>query len=105
MMRRMVPERLHELADAVLHLRAARDLADKDAHDVGRVQPGAEQDRGDVAQLLRGGLVALLDRVDALEQYAPVLAEHSLEDLVLRREVVVEQTVRDTGLFRDVADA
>src|SRR5690348_6545106 len=98
-------DRLHELADAVLHLRAARDLAHEHAHDVGRVQPRAEEDHRDVAELLGCRLVAVLDRVDALEEHAPVLAEHGLEDFVLRREVVVEQPVRDTGLFRDVADA
>ena len=56
-------------------------------------------------QLLARGLVRASDRVDALEEHAPVLAEDRLEHLVLRREVVVEQAVRDARLLGDVADA
>ena len=68
------------------------------------MEPGAKKDRGDVPQLLARGLARLLDRVDPLEEHAPVLPEDRLEHLVLGREVVVEQTVRDARLLGDVAD-
>jgi len=42
--------------------------------------------------------------VDRGEELAPGLAEHRLEQLVLGREVVVQEPVRDTGLLGDVAD-
>src|SRR5581483_2478477 len=45
-----------------------------------------------------------LDGVNAFEQRRPVLAEDRLEHLILGREVVVEQAVRDARLFGDVAD-
>src|SRR4029077_13058143 len=76
-----------------------------DAHDVLLVQPAVEESARDAAELLPRGLVRRLRRVDALEERIPVLAEDDVEDLVLRREVVVEQTVRDTRLLCDVADA
>ena len=49
-------------------------------------------------------LVGLLDRAHRVEDIAPRLAEDRLEQLFLRTEVVVEQTVRDTGFLGDVAD-
>ena len=68
------------------------------------VPPGAEQDLGDALELLGGRLVRVLDRAEPLEQLAEVLAEDGLEHLFLRREVVIEEPVRDPGLGRDVAD-
>ena len=44
-------------------------------------------------------------RREAPEQLAPVLAEERREHLLLGREVVVEQAVRDARLLGDVADA
>ena len=49
-------------------------------------------------------LVGGLDSREAAEQLAPVLAEHGLEHLVLRGEVVVQQSVGDARLLGDVAD-
>ena len=86
-------------------MRAAGHLAHHHADEVGIVAPRAEQDLGDSAQLLVGRLVGLLDACEALEQLAPVLAEERREHLVLGREVVVEQAVRDAGLLGDVTDA
>ena len=59
----------------------------------------------DPAQLLAAGVSDSSTERDRLEQVAPGLAEDRLEHLVLRREVVVEQAVRDAGLLGDVADA
>jgi crotonobetainyl-CoA:carnitine CoA-transferase CaiB-like acyl-CoA transferase len=67
--------------------------------------PRAKDDRSDVTQLIVRGFAGLLDRVDAFDKEAPVLAEDRLENFVLRREVVVQQAVRDAGLLGDVADA
>ncbi len=86
-------------------MRAAGHLADHHADEVGIVPPGAQQDLGDPAQLLVGGLVGLLDPRETPEQLAPVLAEERRKHLFLGGEVVVEQAVRDTGFLRDVADA
>jgi alpha-methylacyl-CoA racemase len=58
-----------------------------------------------MSQLIARRLARPLDRLDALHEDAPVLAEDRLEDLVLRREVVIQQAVCDPGLLRDVADA
>ena len=96
-------DRFHEVADPLLHLRATRDLAHENTYDVRLMPPGPQYDRGDVAQLVLRRLAGLLDRVDALDEQAPVLAEDRLEDFVLRGEVVVQQSVRDAGLFGDVA--
>ena len=52
-----------------------------------------------------GRLVRRLDRPEPRDQRAPVLDEDRAEHVVLRREVVVEQAVRDTGVLGDVADA
>jgi hypothetical protein len=43
------------------------------------------------------------DSSTALDEHGPVLAEDRLEHLVLRREVVVEEAVRDARLVGDVA--
>ena len=53
----------------------------------------------------RRGLVGRLDRAEARDERAPVLDEDRAEDVVLRREVVVEEAVRDASVLRDVADA
>ena len=106
MMRRIASIGFTSSPMRVLHLRAARDLAHEHAHDVGRVHASVRSRiAATCAQLLARRLVACLDRVDALEEHAPVLAEDRLEHLVLRREVVVEQAVRDARLLGDVADA
>ncbi len=55
-------------------------------------------------ELLVGGLVGGLDLLEPREELAPVLAEDRLQHLVLRREVVVQEAVRDARLLRDVAD-
>jgi len=98
-------DRFHEVADPFLHFGAARDLAHENADDVRLMSPGTKDDRSDVPQLVLSGLAGLLDRVDPLDEQAPVLAEDRLEDFVLRREVVVQQAMRDAGFLGDVADA
>ena len=98
-------DRLHEIGDPFLHLGTARDLAHEHADNVRLMSPRPQNDRGDMPQLVARRLTGLLHRVEALDEHAPVLAKDRLEDLVLRREVVVEQTVRDPGLLGDVADA
>src|SRR5581483_9194301 len=95
----------HELLDALLDLRAARNLAHDDAHDVRLAQPAAQEHLGDRAQLRGCGVVGLLDRMQPPEHLVPVLAKDRVEHLVLRLEVVVEQAVCDARLFCDVADA
>ncbi len=67
--------------------------------------PRAEQPRRDALELHVGGRVRRLDLVDLREEVAPGLAEDRLEHFVLRGEVVVEQSMRDTGFLGDVADA
>ena len=96
---------LRELADPLGQLGATAELADHDADDVRQVEPRAQDDRGDVAQLVGGRLVGLLHARDARLQNAPVLVEDGLENLILRLEVVVEEPVRDACLLGDVADA
>ena len=50
-------------------------------------------------------LVGRLDGAEAPDELAPVLDEDRPQDVVLRREVVVEKPVRDAGVLGDVADA
>ena len=45
-----------------------------------------------------------LDRAEAPDELAPVLDEDRAQHLVLRGEVVVEETVRDARVLGDVAD-
>jgi alpha-methylacyl-CoA racemase len=97
-------DRLHEVADAFLHLRRARDLSHENSYDVRLMAPRTKDDRGDMAQLIVRGLAGLLHRVDPLDEQAPVLAEDRLENFVFRREVVVQQPMRHAGLLGDVAD-
>ena len=85
--------------------RAACDLAHHHGDEVGIVPPRAEQDLDDALELLVRPLVGRRDRLEAAEELAPVLAEEGLEHLVLRREVVVEEAVRDACFLGDVADA
>ena len=98
-------DRLHEIADPFRQLGAARDLSHENPNDVRLMPPRAQDDRGHVSQLIAGGLLRLLDRLDAFDQHSPVLTEDRLEHLVFRREVVIEQTVSDAGFLGDVADA
>ena len=84
---------------------ASRDLANHHRHERRIVAPRAQQDLRDALELLRSGLVGGLDGPEACDERAPVLDEDRAEDVVLRREVVVEEAVRDTGVLRDVADA
>jgi alpha-methylacyl-CoA racemase len=98
-------DRFHQVADPLLQLGTARDLAHENAYDVRLMPPRAQDDRGDMAQLVARRFAGLLDRVDALDEQAPVLAEDRLEDLVLRREVVVQQAMRDARFLGDVTDA
>ena len=98
-------DRFHEVADPLLHFRAARNLAHENAHDVRLMPPRPQHDRSDVAQLVARGLAGLLDRVDALDEQAPVLSEDRLEDFVLRREVVVQQAMGNARFLGDVPDA
>ena len=58
-----------------------------------------------MAQLLAGRLARLLDALTRSTSTVPRLAEDRLQHLVLRREVVVEEAVRDARLLGDVADA
>ena len=51
------------------------------------------------------GLVGRLDRAEARDELAPVLDEDRAQHVVLRREVVVEEPVRDARVLGDVADA
>jgi alpha-methylacyl-CoA racemase len=97
-------DRLHEVADPLLDLGAARDLTDEHANDVRLVPPGAQQDRRHMTKLVARRLARPHDRVDPFDEHSPVLAEDRLEHLVLGREVVVEQAVCDAGLLGDVTD-
>jgi alpha-methylacyl-CoA racemase len=73
--------------------------------DEGRVvTPRAQEDLDEAQELLVGRFVRGLHAREPRKQLAPVLAEDRLEHLVLRREVVVEQAVRDTRLLGDVPD-
>ena len=98
-------DRLHELADAVLHLGAAGDLAHEHAHDVGlrAATCGAGSPRRGAAA--RSPARRPPRPRGCARGARPSSRGRRLEDLVLRREVVVEQAVCDAGLFRDVADA
>src|SRR2546421_11339079 len=67
--------------------------------------PGAEAVRAPAPRLLGRGPAALFPLTDGGQHEAPRLAEDRLEHGLLRREVVVDEAVGDTGLLRDVADA
>jgi hypothetical protein len=64
-----------------------------------------DDEGGDRVELFahRDGLC--VGRADHLEHHGPALEEDRVEQLVLAREVVVEQSVRDACLVRDVRDA
>ena len=97
-------EHLADLVHALLHARAARDLAHEHADEVGLAPPRAQEDRRHLPQLLRRRHVRLLDVADRRQQLGPGLAEDRLEDVLLGGEVVVDEPVRDAGLLGDVAD-
>ena len=97
-------ERLRDRVDALLQRGAARELADEDADEVGLAAPRAEHDRRHLAELLARRRVRELHLVDRGEELAPGLAEDGLEQLVLGREVVVQEPVGDSGLLGDVPD-
>ena len=62
-------------------LRAAAELLDDDADDVRQMEPGAQDDRRDVAELVGRRLVGLLHALDPRDEDAPVLVEDRLEHL------------------------
>src|SRR6202008_3277874 len=97
-------DRLREVADPLGQLGTAAELADHDSDDVGQVEPRAQDDRGDVAELVGCRLIRLLHARDPREEQAPVVMEDRFENLVLRLEVVVEEPVGGPGLLGDVAD-
>ena len=86
-------------------MRATRDLADEHAHQVRVAAPGAQQDLRDAGEAVTSRLVRLLDRADGVEHVAPRLAKDRLEQLFLRTEIVIEESVRDARLLGDVSDA
>ena len=84
---------------------AARHLEDEHPHEIRIAAPGAQQDLGDLAQLLPGWVACLLDALDRLDQRPPGLTKDAPENVLLRLEVVVEQPVGDACLLCDVAHA
>ena len=84
---------------------AARHLEDEHPHEIRIAAPGAQQDLGDLAQLLPGWVACLLDALDRLDQRPPGLTKDAAENVLLRLEVVVEQPVGDARLLCDVAHA
>ena len=95
-------EALTDHVDLTREVRAATDLAHHHRDEVRVVAPRAQEDLHDPPELLVRRLTRRLDLLEAGEELAPVLAEDRLQDLVLRREVVVEQPVRHARLLRDV---
>ena len=67
--------------------------------------PGLQEDLGDAGEPVSRALVRFLDGTNRVEHVAPGLTGDRLEQLFLRAEVVVQQTVGNTCLFRDVADS
>jgi len=98
-------ERLPDLLHLILELRAAGDLPHHHRDEGGIVAPGAQQDLRNALELLWRRLICGFDGTEAPDELAPVLDEDRAQDVVLRREVVVEQAVRDAGILCDVADA
>ena len=84
---------------------AARDLPNHDGDERRIVAPGSQQDLRDALELLAGRLVRDLHGAKASDELAPVLDEDRPQDIVLRREVVVEEPVRDARVLCDVTDA
>ena len=98
-------DRLLELAGPRRKLGAPGELPHDDPNDVRQMEPGAEDDRGDVAQLVDRRLVRLLHALDPGDEHAPVLVDDRLEHVVLGLEVVVQEPVGDArllGQHRDV---
>jgi hypothetical protein len=98
-------EGLSDLVELVLDVRAARDLADEQPHQVRVVAPGTEDDLHNERELLRRAVTGLFGERHCCEQAAPLLTEDRLEHRFLRAEVVVDEPVGDTCLLRDVTDA
>jgi hypothetical protein len=98
-------ERLAHLVDAIAELVAARDLANHDGDERRVVAPRPKKDLRDALELLVRRLVGELDSTEARDELTPVLAEDRLENVVLRREVVVEEAVRHAGVLGDVPHA
>ena len=67
--------------------------------------PRAEEDRRHLAQLIAGALTGSLHLGDRVLQPDPRLPEDRLQDLVLGREIVVEEPVRDPRFLGDVTHA
>jgi hypothetical protein len=88
-----------------LQLSAPCDLAYEEAHEVGVVAPGAQDDLRHRPQLRRRRLSGLLHLANRCKQPPPRLAKNRLEHGVLRLEVVVHQPVGDACVLRDVTDA
>ena len=112
---RLFTERWQLMLDAIVEIDARRDVTAReklaarhfeheDAHEVRIAPPGAEQDLGNLAQLLARGVAGSLDVLDRRDQGTPGLAKDVAQHLFLRREVVVEQAVGDPGLLGDVTD-
>jgi len=96
-------DRLDELADPLLHFRASGDLPQRAHADVGLVAPRCEagsQRRGAAA---RAPIRRIARRRGCARAVRSSSRGRSSEHLVLRREVVVEQPVRDAGFLGDVA--
>src|SRR5207344_583997 len=98
-------ERLTYILDLPLELLAPGDLPDHDGHEGGIVAPGPKQDLRDSLDLLLSRLIGCLDGAEASDELSPVLDEDRSQDVVLRREVVVEKPVRDAGVRGDVRHA
>ena len=56
-------------------------------------------------ELLAGRLVGAFHGAKAGDELAPVLDEDRPQDVVLRREVVIEEPVRDARVLCDITDA
>src|SRR6476469_1028250 len=97
-------KRLADLVQLVLDVRTAGDLTYEQPDEVWVVAPGAQDDLDDERELLGRRLTSLLRERDGREQPPPRLAEDRLEHCLLRPVVVVDESVGDTGLLRDVAD-
>src|SRR5262245_47894428 len=82
-------ERLADLSDPALDLAAASDFPDHHGHEGRVVAPRPQQDLRDPCELVRRRLARLFDGAEACEELTPVLQEDRLQDVFLRREVVV----------------
>ena len=97
-------ERLPDLVELVLDVRAARDLANEQPHEVGIGPPRAQDDLDHELELLRLRLPRILGERDGCQQPPPLLTEDGFENGVLGAEVVVDEAVGNTGFPRHVTD-